>query len=91
MIASLNTPLIEEIFRGSFTKVPPPDRSLKCRQIFKNLCEVDLNEQSTFEIVKKYTSAPQKLVESDVANLFSDIVVSLLEQLIRQIDEALYE
>lgn len=82
LVASINTPLIEEMFRNTFTEIPSEDRNFVCRKLQEKLTSEPNPTQFIVErIAFEVTGVNPSLISIDVTNLFSDVGSHLLTEL----------
>lgn len=74
LLASINTPLIEEVLPHTFSKIRPEERTYithKCMEALRELSQLSpLNIKNT---ILHITQVPLPFVEIDVDRLFTDM------------------
>ena len=73
-VASINTPVIEEVLPNTFSTINPEERTYithKCMEALRGLSE--LSPSSIKNVILQITNAPLSFIEIDVDRLFTDV------------------
>lgn len=74
LLASINTPIIEEVLPHTFSRIRPEERTYithKCMEALRRLSQ--LNPLQIKNTIHHITQVPQSFVEIDVDRLFADV------------------
>lgn len=86
VIASINLPVVEEVFPLTFSQIEPFDRLVICDKITRGLGALSsLEPQAVCLTLSAITQVGDTYIDTDVAHLFSDMGAYKLENLISAI------
>lgn len=72
-LASINTPIIEEVFPHTFSNIRPEERTYITHKCMEALRASQLDPISIKNVVLHITNVPSPFVKLDVDRLFADV------------------
>ena len=72
-LASINTPIIEEVLPHTFSNIRPEERTYITHKCMEALRSSPLDQKSIKNVILHITNVPSPFVELDVDRLFTDV------------------